>query len=123
MNRFILVASIAEFIALPSAAQETQAPAAAATTCTAPGAPPPYLPAALPESVAAPRCLDLEKGTSTCSDRVLRDYNAKVTARNAAKQTRVSEMNAYGRELQKYQHAATSYAQCEQERVSKLLPD
>ena len=123
MNRFILVASIAAFAALPSAAQEGQAAQGAQTGCAAPSAPPPYLPAALPEGATPPKCLDLEKGTSTCSDRVLRDYNAKVTARNTAKQTRVSEMNAYGRDLQKYQHAATSYAQCEQERVSKLLPD
>ena len=27
------------------------------------------------------------------------------------------------RDLQKYQNAATDYAQCEQERVSKLLPE
>ncbi len=124
MNRFILVASIAAFAAAPSFAQEGQAPSAAAgATCAAPAPPPPYLPAALPEGPTPPRCLNLEKSTSTCSDRVLRDYNAKVTTQNDAKRTRVNEMNAYGRELTKYQHAATAYAQCEQERVSKLLPE
>jgi hypothetical protein len=122
MNRLILVASIAAFALPPAFAQEGQA-AAAPASCIAPSAPAPYLAAALPEGPARPKCLDLERGRSTCSDRVLREYNASVTTLNDAKRTRVNEMNAYGRELTKYQHAATTYAQCEQERVSKLLPE
>ncbi len=123
MKRLILFACIASFAIQPCAAQEGQAATPAATSCAAPGAPPPYLPAALPAEPIPPKCLNLEKNTTTCSDRVLNDWNAKSKVQNDLKRARVNEMNAYTRELQAYQHAATDYAQCEQDRVSKLLPE
>ena len=119
MKRLMLAACVACLAIQPSIAQEGQAAAA----CAAPIAPPAYLPADLPAGPATPKCLNLEKNISTCSDRVLNDWNAKTKAQNDLKRTRVTEMNAYTRELQKYQNAATDYAQCEQERVSKLLPN
>jgi hypothetical protein len=118
MKRLMLAVCVASFAIPPAIAQESQAAAA----CTAPAAPAPYLPAALPADPPTPKCLNLEKNTSTCTDRVLNDWNAKSKAHSDLKRTRVNEMNAYTRELQKYQNGATDYAQCEQERVAKFLP-
>lgn len=124
MKRLILVASIAAFAALPSAAQEGQAPAAAPTAaCTVPTPPAPYVPAALPAEPTPPKCLNLKTNITTCSDRVFNEWNAKMKVVNDAKRARVNEMNAYNREIAKYQHAATDYAQCEQDRVSKFFPE
>ncbi|MDP3740681.1 MAG: hypothetical protein Q8R02_25060 [Hyphomonadaceae bacterium] len=120
MKRLMLAVCVASFAIPPAIAQEGQA--AAAASCTAPAAPATYLPAALPADPATPKCLNLEKNLSTCTDRVLNDWNAKSKAQNDLKRARVNEMNAYTRELQKYQNSATDYAQCEQERVAKFLP-
>lgn len=124
MKRLILVASIAAFAALPLAAQEGQAPAApAAAPCVVPTAPPPYMPAALPAEPTPPKCLNLKTNITTCSDRVFSEWNSKMKVVDDAKRARVNEMNAYNREIAKYQHAATDYAQCEQDRVSKFFPE
>jgi hypothetical protein len=93
------------------------------TLCIAPVPPPQYDPASLPADPPPPKCLNLEKNTSTCTDRVLNEWNAKSKAQNDLKRARVSEINTYLRDLQKYQNTATDYAQCEQERVSRLLPN
>ena len=93
------------------------------TICVAPVPPPQYEPAPLPADPAPPKCLNLEKNTSTCTDRVLNEWNTKSKAQNDLKRARVSDLNAYLRDLQKYKNTATDYAQCEQERVSKLLPN
>lgn len=124
MKRLILVASIAALAALPSVAQEGQAPAApAAAPCAVPAPPTPYVPAALPAEPTPPKCLNLKTNITTCSDRVFNEWNTKMNVVNEAKRTRVNEMNAYNREIAKYQHAATDYAQCEQDRVSKFFPE
>jgi hypothetical protein len=110
------------FAQTPAQEGQPQAAAAASLTCSAPAAPPVYMPAELPVAPTPPKCINLEKNTTTCSNKVFNDWNAKIKAHNDATRARVAEMNAYSRELQKYQHAATDYAQCESNRVALLLP-
>lgn len=124
MKRFLAVTVILAFYATPAFAQEVPALATSSPTlCSAPTAPPLYLPAALPAEPTPPKCVNIEKNTTTCSNKVFNDWQTKVSAHNDLKRKRVTEMNAYGRELQRYQNAATNYAQCEQERVAELLPE
>jgi hypothetical protein len=125
MKRALVIAlCAAAVLAQPCFAQEGQVATPAAASCAAPPtAPTPYLPAALPPDPVPPKCLNLEKNTTTCSDRLIKDWNAKTKVQNDLKRARINEMNAYGRELQKYQNAATDYAQCEQDRVMKLAPE
>jgi hypothetical protein len=116
-------------IAAPSLAQQTPATSpvqvnpAGPSLCNAPAAPPLYLPAVIPDEPVPPKCINLAKNTTTCSTRVINEWNVKTKEHNDLKRSRIAEMNAYGRELQKYQHAATEYAMCEQNRVSELLPE
>ncbi len=126
-----LAAALLAAFAAPSLAQQTPAPAApqvqanpgGPSLCNAPVAPPLYLPAAIPDEPVPPKCINLAKNTTTCSAKVFTEWNAKIKAHDDLKRSRVAEMNAYGRELQKYQNAATAYAICEQNRVSELLPE
>jgi hypothetical protein len=121
MRSAIAAAIIA--IAAPALAQTpAQEGQAAPSACSAPAAPPLYAPAELPPKPTPPKCVNLEKNTTTCSSKVFNEWNAKIKAHNDAMRGRVAEMNAYTRELQKYQHAATDYAQCESDRVALLLP-
>jgi len=124
----LVVAAVA--FAAPGFAQVTPGPGAQVqvnpggpSACNPPVAPPLYLPAALPPAPVPPKCINVKTNTTTCSTKVFNDYSADVNTHNGLKRARVAEMNAYTRELQKYQHAATDYAQCEQDRVSELLPD
>ena len=126
-----LGAAMLAAIAAPCVAQQTPAPAASQvqvnpggpSLCIAPVAPPLYLPAAIPDEPVPPKCINLAKNTTTCSAKVFNEWSAKIKEHDDLKRNRVAGMNAYGRELQKYQHAATEYAICEQNRVSELLPD
>ena len=126
--KFIAIAMLAVF-AGPAFAQVTPDPSTlqvnpnGPSLCNAPSAPALYLPAALPAEPTPPKCVDLARNTTTCSTKVFNDWNAKIKAHNDLKRARISEMNAYSRELQKYQHAATEYAICEQNRVSEFVPD
>jgi hypothetical protein len=125
------IAAAAVAIAAPSFAQtpaqdgqpQIQVNPGGPSLCNAPAPPPLYLPAALPPEPTPPKCVNLEKNTSTCSTKAINDWNAKINGHNDLKRARIAEMNAYTRELQKYQHGATDYAQCESNRVSELLPD
>ena len=132
MNRLrvYVIAALAAPLLAPHAesqqGQSQQGEASASpilTICIAPVPPPQYEPAPLPADSPPPKCLNLEKNTSNCTDRVLNEWNARSKTQNDLKRARVSETNAYLRDLQKYQNTATDYAQCEQERVSKLLPN
>jgi hypothetical protein len=132
MNLAVRLALIvaAGVTAAPAFAQVTPGPGAPVqvnpggpSLCNPPTAPPLYLPAALPPAPTPPKCIDTRTNTTTCSTKVFNTYSAALNAHNDLKRARVAEMNAYTRELQKYQHAATDYAQCEQDRVSELLPD
>jgi len=127
--KFALIVA-ASALAAPAFAQVTPGPGAQVqvnpagpSLCNPPAAPPLYLPAALPPAPAPPKCINTKTNTTTCSTKVFNAYSAEVNAHNDLKRARVAEMNAYTRELQKYQHAATNYAQCEQDRVSELLPE
>jgi hypothetical protein len=107
----------------PEGQSQIQVNPAGPSLCNAPAAPALYLPAALPAEPAPPKCINLEKNTTTCSTKVFNDWNAKIKAHNDLKRGRIAEMNAYTRELQKYQHAATDYAQCESNRIAEFAPD
>jgi hypothetical protein len=123
------VIALVAAIAAPALAQ-TPTPEAPAqvnpngpSLCNAPGAPPLYLPAALPPAPTPPKCVNVEKNTDTCSPTVYNRWAAEVNAHGDLERKRVAEINAYTRELQKYQNAATQYAICEQNRVSEFLPE
>jgi hypothetical protein len=132
MNHILTLAFIAAAgaFAAPAFAQVTPGPGAQVqinpagpSACNPPTAPPLYLPAALPPAPEQPRCINARTDTAACSTKVFNSYSVALNAHNDLKRARVAEMNAYTRELQKYQHAATNYAQCEQDRVSELLPE
>jgi hypothetical protein len=127
--RCAAIALLVFAVAAPSVAQTpAQAPPAPVnpngpTLCNAPAPPPLYLPAALPPAPVPPKCVNVEKNTDTCSPMVFNKWAVDQNAYGDIKRKRVAEMNAYNRELQKYQNAATQYAMCEQSRVSELLPE
>lgn len=103
-----------------AAAQEpTPAPEAA---CLAPKAPEDWAPGADLQKVVPPKCLNLEKGTTTCSKKVFDGYNAQINAYNEQLRARIAAFNTYTKGLNAYVRAASDYSACQSARASALMP-
>lgn len=95
----------------------------AAKACTAPAPPTPYSPAALPAKPATPKCVNVAKSTMTCSNNVFAKWQEELKAHNNLRKARADEVNAYTREVVKWQRAATDYAECEGDRAQEFFPE
>ncbi len=93
----------------------------AAQVCTAPSAPTPWSPEALPAKPGIPSCLNLKTHTSTCSKTVLDRYNAAVETRNNALSKQATQGNDYVDALNHYTRAVNDYNNCEVHRINAAV--
>ena len=69
-----------------------------------------------------PRCLNLEKNTTTCSKKVFDGYNAQILAYNEALKARIEAFNTYTRSLNAFVRAANDYSACQSAKASAQMP-
>ena len=90
--------------------------------CLAPAAPETWSAGPALEKVVPPKCLNLEKNTTTCSRKVFDGYNAQILAYNEALKARIEAFNTYTRSLNAYVRAANDYSACQSAKASALMP-
>ncbi len=101
-------------------AQEVTPPTGEA--CLAPEAPAAWAPGSDLAKVVPPKCLNLEKGTTTCSKKAFDGYNAQINAYNAQLRARIDAFNTYSRTLNAYVQAASDYSACQNRKARALMP-
>lgn len=101
------------------AGQEAAVPAASCATPRLPEVQRPVKPTR-PE---VPACVDEARNRHTCSNRVIRDYETRMTTYSGAFDAYVDAVNAYVTSLGTYVDEVNSYVQCEQRTVmpSRLI--
>jgi hypothetical protein len=109
--------AIIGFLVLCPAALAQEQP----VSCTPPAAPEP-LSVDMPLSPANPACAPADGvGTGTCSEKQIREYNAKVDAYNKATGPVLEKLNKYGKALADYRFAANEYHNCEVSRINDIM--
>jgi hypothetical protein len=109
-------------VSLTGSATAQEAAVTPAAECVAPAPPDTWSPGQALDKVVPPKCLDLEKGTTTCSKKVFDGYNAQIRAYNDALKARIEAFNTYTKSLNSYVLAASDYSACQNARASALMP-
>lgn len=107
MFKSVLGLSVAFLVAGAAVAQE-----AAPAVCTAP-TPPAVERPVKPSRPPVPGCVNEARGTHTCRNNVLREYEAAMIRYQGQFSTHVDQINAYLRRLETYTRDAVDYAECE----------
>jgi len=109
-------------VALTGSASAQEGAVSQAVECLAPAVPETWSAGPALEKVVPPRCLNLEKNTTTCSKKVFDGYNAQILAYNEALKARIEAFNTYTRSLNAYVRAANDYSACQSAKASAQMP-
>lgn len=99
-----------------AAAAQEAAPVVEAVGCPTPTVPAIERPVK-PTRPPVPSCVNQARGTHTCRNNVLRDYEASMTRYEGEFNAYVASVNAYLRKLETYTRDAVGYADCERRTV------